>query len=399
MTTMQPLTWQETSAQACPPIRAMFVHRWGVIMAGGEIWLKELIVQLRKQNVAISVALHINGSLYTTLRDMGVATHLTELDFLRATPRSELLTSSVGLLRSALRLWGLIKATRVQVIHAFSAEAAEPTLLAARLAQVPCVATIMNCGPYPRFDVHILRHFDAVIAISRAVEADLLASHVPAERMHLIPLGIQFDHSSPITSTDIRNELGLPTDAQLIGLVATLERKKAQDVLIRAAQTICDRFPHAHIVFIGKDHATAPGKLGAYEAELRQLATDLKLTHRVHFLGYRADAAALMHQFDVAVLCSRKEALGLAAVEALAAGVPLVASAVEGLKEVVDDGETALLIPPDDPPALAQAVTRILANPAFGSQLAARGSRTVRERYDAAQLAKRNQHLYTTLLT
>ncbi|MCG8348313.1 MAG: glycosyltransferase family 4 protein [Chloroflexales bacterium] len=398
MTTSQFHSGQALSAETYQPIRAMFVHRWGAIMAGGELWLRELIIQLRQQNVAISVALSIDGPLYANLREMGVATHLTELEFLRATPRSALLKSSVGLLHSALRLWGLIIATRTQIVHAFSAEAAEVAYLATRLARAPLTVTVHNCGPFPRFDLMILRCCEQIIAISQAVATDLQMAGIPAQRITLIPSGVTFASRDSGTAGALRQELGLAPTARIIGLIATLESKKAQDVLIAAVPAILARFPDAHILLIGAAHASSPGAPGRYEQQLRQLASDLRVAEHVHFLGYRPAAATFIHQFDVAVLCSRKEALGLAAIEALAAGAPLVATAVEGLKEVVADGNTGLLVPPDDPSALAAAIIRLLADRALGAQLAARGSQAVRERYDAARLAERHCRLYSDLL-
>jgi glycosyltransferase involved in cell wall biosynthesis len=250
-------------------------------------------------------------------------------------------------------------------------------------------------------DGYVLRRCARVIAVSGAVERDLLELALRQERIVRIPSGITFDRVDGVPrrgSGGLRRELGLSVETPLVGMVATLEPKKAQDVLLRAAPAVLDRCPATHFVLIGGDHAPYQSAVGSYGAELRRLAESLQVSHRVHVLGFRPDARALLEDLDVSVLCSRKEGLGLTAIESLAAGVPLVATAVEGLREVVDHGETGLLVPPDAPAALASAIGALLADRALTARLGAAGQRAARERFDASRLARRNLDVYESLL-
>lgn len=380
-------------------LRVMFVHRWGAIMAGGEIWMKSLAEYLSAQEVDIVAALHIQGPLHAALTEMGIATHTVTLSFLRAAPRPVLIPSALGMIRSAFELATLIRRTNVQIVHAFSLEAAEAAFFASRLARVPFVVTIQNCGPYPKFDHSILGRSDRVIAISGAVETDLLRLRVLPERVIRIPPGIPFDRLPEPRSGELRRELGVSENTPLIGMLATLERKKAQDNLLRAVPIVLETFPTARFVLIGGDHATTAAAVGAYETELRLLARSLGIVQHVQFLGFRPNATTLLGDLDVSVLCSRREALGLAAVESLAIGVPLVATAVEGLREVVDDGTTGMLVPPDDPRALADGIRILLSNRALARSLSSAGRNAVRERFDARLLALRHHALYESLLS
>jgi glycosyltransferase involved in cell wall biosynthesis len=376
----------------------LFVHRWGTIMAGGEVWIHNLARYLPADQVRVVAALHVMGPLSAALAEVGVPVRPIELEFLRASPRRAVVGSGLGLLRSALRLRGLIKETGARLVHAFSAEAAEVALVASRLARVPLVVTVMNCGPYPAIDGLVLRRSERVIAASRAVEADLLGLRVPPERVACIPTGISFDVPLRRRPGGLRHELGLTANDPLVGMVATLEPKKAQDVLLQAIPLVLDPFPAARFVFIGGDHSPRGTPAGPYWTALRQLARSLQVADRVHFLGFRPDARALLGELDVSVLCSRKEALGLAAIESLAAGVPLVATAVEGLREVVTDGATGLLVPPDSPSALAAGITTLLADRACAARLGAAGQGDARRRFDAAHLARQNSELYHSLV-
>jgi glycosyltransferase involved in cell wall biosynthesis len=181
-------------------------------------------------------------------------------------------------------------------------------------------------------------------------------------------------------------------------MVATLEPKKAQDVLLRAVPMVLAAFPAAHFALVGGSHSPGDALTGSYEGDLRRLARSLGVAERVHFLGFRPRAAALLPDLDVSVLCSRHEALGLAAVESMAAGVPLAATAVEGLLEVVEDGVTGLLVPPDDPSSLARSINALLGNRTLAATLAANGRREARARFDANHLAALNRKVYEELL-
>lgn len=378
-------------------ISVLFVHRWGAIMAGGELWLLNLIEQLAACRVSPSVALHIKGPLYAALREAEVPVRLLRLDFLQAAPRSALPGSAAALLRSAVGLCRQALASGVQLLHAFSPEAAEVGLFAARLARLPLVVTIHNCGPYHRFDRYVLRHSDRLIAISRAVERDLLMAGVSAERIARIPSGVAFEKLGRAGSGKLRRELGLGPHTPLIAMVATLEPKKAHEVLLRAAPAVLAASPDAHIALLGADHASTPAGPGPHELRLRALAHELQIAHRVHFLGFRPDAAELLGDCDLSVLCSRREALGLAAIESMALGVPIVATAVEGLREVVEDNRSGLLVPPDDPQRLAAAMTRLLGDRALAARLAATARAAVRQRFDAGHLAREHAALYRAL--
>lgn len=385
-------------AQQSRPARVLFVHNWGMTMAGGERWVYNLANHLDQQHVHVVAALHTRGPLYAGIEELGIGVHHVELDFLRATPRAAALTSGLGVLKSALRLRQIIVANDVDIVHAFCPEAAQPAYIAARMARAPVVVTLMNCGPWVAFDEHVLRHCDRVIPNSRAVEHDLLAQGLDPQMLTHIPIGIDMDDERAPRTGRLRSELGVESDTPLIGMVANLERKKAQDTLIRAMPAVLRIFPDAHVVFFGRDKESTPSSAGPYESDLRQLATDLGIANRVHLAGFRPDVRELIPDLDVSVLCSRRDAHPLAAVESLAAGLPFVATAIEGLPEIVDDGDTGLLVPCDDDGQLASAITTLLADRELAQRLAGKAFDVSRERFSASALARQNRAVYDDLL-
>jgi glycosyltransferase involved in cell wall biosynthesis len=139
---------------------------------------------------------------------------------------------------------------------------------------------------------------------------------------------------------------------------------------------VLERHPATRFVLVGGDQRD-----GSMGRRLEELARELGVAGQVHFLGDRADVAPLLRDFTVAVLPSRQEGLGLALIESMAAGVPSVATPVGGLPELVVDGETGLLVEPESPPSLAEAVNGLLEDPARAGRLAAAGQEHVRSSF------------------
>jgi len=179
--------------------------------------------------------------------------------------------------------------------------------------------------------------------------------------------------------------LGRPAPP-VIGCVASLAPHKGQAVLLRAVDYLRPDRPLPTLVFVGD---------GPERAALEALAAERSRAARILFLGERRDARCLLPAFDVLVIPSLgREGFGLAAIEAMDAAVPVVASRVGGLPEVVDDGRTGLLVPPGEPAALAAAVGSLLDRPELRHAMGAEGRRQVAERFRTAGLAERIENLY-----
>lgn len=164
-----------------------------------------------------------------------------------------------------------------------------------------------------------------------------------------------------------RSELGIRSDAAVIAVVSQLRWEKGIDVLLRAADRLAaDR--ETHVIVAGT---------GPHETELRRIAEGVRA--RIHFLGHRDDVALWYALSDVVAIPSRREAFGRTTLEAMVAGRPVVASRVGGLPEAIRDGETGLLVPPEDVAALADAIRMIVSD----DVLAARMRRAARMRFES----------------
>jgi glycosyltransferase involved in cell wall biosynthesis len=231
------------------------------------------------------------------------------------------------------------------------------------------------------------------IAVSASTRDFLVRErHVPADRVRLIWNGAPLDEFAPRGAErrlSVRRALGLPDDARVIGTIGRLNVQKGHRYLLDAAARVFASAPDARLVIAGDgDQAVA----------LRAQAEALGLTPRVVFTGHRTDVPALLEAFDVFCISSTYEGTPLTLFEAMAARKAIVSTAVDGCREVLEDGRTGLLVPPRDVEALAGALTRVLSNRGLRESLA-EAARRESARYDIRECVLRMQELYDEVLT
>lgn len=195
---------------------------------------------------------------------------------------------------------------------------------------------------------------DRVVLNSASVRAFAIAGEGAAsEQIVVIPNGICVDdYLVPMPRTQLAQEFGVPVQARLLASVGRLAHQKGFDVLLKAFAGLRDK--EAHLILIGR---------GELEGELRAAAQVLGISERVHFAGYRRDVPRLLGAFDVYVHPARFEGMPNAVMEAMAAGCPIVATAVDGTTELVRDGIDGWLVPPEDVSALGAALEETMNDP------------------------------------
>jgi glycosyltransferase involved in cell wall biosynthesis len=221
-----------------------------------------------------------------------------------------------------------------------------------------------------------LRRLDAHAAVSHAVARGVEEiGGLRPDSVEVIYNGVP---DAPITP------LPRPADGPTIGSVGRLSPEKGFDVLLRAAGSL----PDVTTVLIGD---------GPDRRRLEDLAADLGLGEHLIMPGWQPDPLPWLPALDVFVLPSRLEALGLAAIEAMLASRPVVASDVGGVPEVVVEGETGILVPPDDPPALAAALSSLLADEPLRARMGARGREIATRKFDLTTMLRAYESLYRRL--
>jgi len=235
---------------------------------------------------------------------------------------------------------------------------------------------------------------DLYLAVAGVVREILVKAGVPAAKVRVVNSSIdpaRFAearlHRAEIGSA-ARKEIGIPADAFVIGNVAALAGHKSHRDLLDAIPPIVRVLPGAHLVIAGD---------GEERARLERQAADLGIAESVHFIGFRSDVPRLLAAFALFAISSRLEGFCNSVLEAFAAGVPVVATSAGGLPEMVKDGETGLLTPVADPPALASAILRIAADRALGTRLAEAGRRLVESEYTVERMVEKTAAAYALL--
>jgi len=266
------------------------------------------------------------------------------------------------------------------------------------LARAPRVATIVHvrdCLPPGTLTTATMRLIAAtattVVANSHYTAAAMRAS-APSAVIEVVHNPVDLERWNParIDRARARADLGQAGERRLLlGVVAQLTPWKGQDTAIEALAQLCREGVDAHLLLIGSAKFVARSTRfdnEAYVARLRRLAADASLTDRVSFLGEREDVPALIRALDVLLLPSWEEPFGRALIEAMALGVPVIATNVGGPPEIITDGREGYLLPPREPAAWAQAIHRFVETPAaghtgLGSEMGEAGRRRVEQEF------------------
>lgn len=310
------------------------------------------------------------------LRARGVVVH--EVPLRRSPAHPDLLRA----IRSVRHLAG---DRGVDVVHGHATVGGVVARLAAARTGRPVVVT--PNGLHPSRAVQLAERAlapltGAMIAVS-ASEAALLRARglCPTDRIHVVPNGIALEVPPPHTRR-LRVDLALDDATRLVGWIGRLSRQKAPEVLVAAAAGLP---ADVHVVLIGG----GPDR-DAVAAAARRAGT----SGRVHLVGHVAGAAGLLPQLDVLALPSRWEGAPYVPLEAFRAGVPVVASDVTGTRDVVLDGDTGWLVPPDDPGGLSRALAEALADPDEAARRASRGRARLVDHHDVRDMGRQTAALY-----
>ncbi len=299
----------------------------------------------------------------------------------------------VGLI---VRLARAIAARRPDLVHVHNWAASVYGIAAARLAGVPHVIYESGGrespeGPTPRqlAVMHALApHIDRLTSVCDFL-SDELALHfgVPRARVTTMPTGIDLAATSRATRAEQRARFGVPEDAVVVGSLGVLRPVKRIEDLVEAMAVVAQKDPRAVLLIIGNAYGVDPQALAAR-------ARELGFGDRIILPGRVEDSAAALRALDVFVSCSIFEGASNAIIEAMAAGLPVVATAVGGTPEVVADGETGLLVPPRAPERLGEAIARLVEDAALRARLGRAARVRAEQRHDRRDMQVAYAELY-----
>jgi glycosyltransferase involved in cell wall biosynthesis len=321
------------------------------IVGGMETSVIRLARELPSESFRVSALCPFESSVTESLRDAGA-------DVLIAPVRDDPVWQTLQMIAT------FVIDEHVDVMHAHLSNAHVLGALVSGLTERPCVATIHGRA-VPMLDLEAHRLCDTMHmnVVCRPAYGHARMLGVPRQRLHLIGNGVPIDDMRA-ASGSLAATLGLAPHAPIVGFVGRLSPEKGPDVFLRAAWLVAHARNDAAFVVVGD---------GPLRAELERTATDLGIAERTHFLGERHDVAELLRSFAMLVVSSHAEGMPLALMEAMAAGLPVVATSVGGVPELIEHERTGLLAAPGDAAQLAAHVEALLADPARRMALGSRG--------------------------
>ena len=294
-------------------------------------------------------------------------------------------------LSAAWRLSRAIKQLRPDVLHAhdphgvamaalalsMSTQPTKPPLIAARRVDFNLRGSALSRWKY--------NQVDCFICASEAIRQILLSNGVEAARTVTVHEGIDLGRVAAATPAPLHEELWLPHGAPIVGNVAALVGHKGQKHLVDAAALVVRQVPDARFVIAGE---------GELRSALEHQIKHLGLEKHVYLAGFRPDILSLHKAFDIFVMSSVTEGLGTSILDAMASGRPVVATTAGGIPEVVEDGNTGILVPPRDHQAMADAIVKLLKDEALRKTMGDAGLSLAHARFSAERMVQDTLRVY-----
>jgi glycosyltransferase involved in cell wall biosynthesis len=356
---------------------------------GGPKHVWDLVRHLPKDEFEPVIAAPRDGLLFDRFRDLGL--RVVEFPRRRLGGRHFLLATR------------LISELGIDIVHTHGKGPGLYGRLAARWSRVPAIHTFhgvhysayspLGRRLYLALERGLSRSTHTIINVSASQHAEGLRLRLfRPEQGVMIVNGVDLDEMErrTVQSTIRRETLGLTTDDIVIGNVSRFDPVKQIELLVETVQLLKPRLPHLILVLVGG---------GQEEQRIRRLVFERGLQQSVIFTGSLPNALDMYPVFDLYIAASRKEGLPLSLVEAMAAGLPVVATDVPGHRDVVVHGETGMLVPPGDTTALAQAIASLVADPARCKPMGETGRWRAQKEFAVRSMVEATAHVYRQAAT
>jgi glycosyltransferase involved in cell wall biosynthesis len=368
--------------------RVLFVA-WAPFFSGAERALLLTLRSLEPSRYIPSVLAGTDGEFASQVRAMGIPCRVSSLSPVELRHPLAGVRSIGAVLAAAVR-------SRASLIHTNEAPSFQPAGYAARLLGLPAVSHVRFPDTAAGYGWFLRARFSRALFVSRALMDQALAESGPlfANRADVLHDGVE---AQPQWSADDivreRRILGLPEHRPIVAITGQVAEVKGIWDLVAAAEILFKRGPDPFFVVLGDDLKNG----GAARREMEARVAALGMSERFAFLGFRKDAPRLVQAFDVIAVPSHVEPLGNATLEAMAAGRPVIGTRVGGIPEMVVDGETGVLVPPSDPRRLADAIARVVQDPALRSRMSHSARERAREAFGIDVHGQRLQRCYDRL--
>jgi glycosyltransferase involved in cell wall biosynthesis len=243
---------------------------------------------------------------------------------------------------------------------------------------------------YEKLDAFVLKSAKLIFTVSQEIKDDLIKKGFPAKKLHVISNGIpiqQFDQSSQ--RQNLRNSWKVSDSDILLGIIGRLAPEKGHEVLFKALQQLISRYPSVKCLVVGD---------GPLREDLENLTKKMSLSSHVIFTGIRKDIADIYHACDIMINASFIEGMPMTILEAMASHLPIIATKVGGVPQVIDDHKNGILLEAGQPDQLANAIEELVSNPGLRKLLAQKAYQDVCNQFSDKRMAKDYQRYYEILV-
>ncbi len=370
--------------------RLRILHVTATTTGGVGLLILFLVKHLDPRAFELSVAFGRGYLLDRSFDEAGVTVHTI------STSRG---IGLMSIIKGTLEVYRILSRGKYDIVQSHTSVGGVVGRLAGWAARTPVVLwTVHGLGahqghpPLKRAVYRVIEKFldyftDHYVAVSHDLRAQgVRAGIFRTEKVTVIPNGLQFDHvPSTFNIAAKRRALGIPEGCPVIGTITRLEPQKAIDVFLQAIAQVIRQVPNLVTLIAGD---------GPQRNALEDLAARMGLAERIHFLGWRTDAVELVGALDIFCMSSRWEGCPMVLLEAMAMRRPVVATDIGGVREIVENEKTGLLVPLDDPAALSAAVLRLLAAEEERTRFGSAGRRRVEDEFSAERMLEAYGSMY-----
>ena len=366
----------------------------GITFGGGERVFMQLAEGMKAKGYGITVGCVPRGVFAKRLRELGIEVEGFNMD-------------SKYNIRVIFQMAKFMKQKNIHIVHTQGGRAPFFGRIAARLAKVPIVISTvaMLLSRESHSDVNRLKrtvyllidkltsgYVDRFLVLSEP-HREALNTDYNIERSKVIKIynGIEFHKYDAISGDGlrVRKELGIALSSSIVGVIGRLAWEKGLPFFLQAASKVTATFPEIKFLIVGD---------GPLKAELEKLSNELNIRQNCIFTGFRQDIPDILSAVDMLVMSSLYEGMPMVILEAMAASKPVIATKVGGIPEMVRDGETGILVPPEDADALAGSMLTLLKNKNRARQMGLAGRRCVEDHFDVEVMVQNTEAVYQELM-
>jgi glycosyltransferase involved in cell wall biosynthesis len=363
--------------------RILYIESGEGLFGGGQISLLELLAHIDTTNFLPLVTVGEEGKLKKEVKKLGIECAVLPM------PRFKWF-NPFPFIAGFWRIFNFVRKRKIKLIHSNTSRAALYAGPVAKILSIPLIWHVRIPLPDKLLDRFLVPLSSSIIAVSRIVKRRF--SWLKKNKVEIIYNGVNTKRFLPgLAQEDLRKKLRIASEDTVIGTVGRLSPEKGLEYLILAIPDVVNVYPRTKVLIVGDGDEN-------YRLSLQEKVKELELSSRIFFVGFYEDVPQVLRCMDIFILPSLFEAFNRSLLEAMACGLPVVATAVGGNIEVVQDGVNGLLVLPNNPGALAFAITELLKDKEKARKMGLEGKMRVEENFSIDINVRKIEKLYLQIL-